>query len=110
MRVMWEREKYGVSSAFGACVYHGGDVRRNMLNVHHSLPPLGHRGPSVAAFTGLKKEIHPLLLELVLERWLYWRIIEDACAEHPLWMGTVKHYRNIYNLAPLKLILTHQKL
>lgn len=57
-----------------------------------------------------KREIHPLLLELVLERWLYWRVIEDVCAEHPLWMGTVKHYRKIYNLAPLKLILTHQKL
>lgn len=53
--VMWERQKYGVSSAFGACVYHGGDVRRNMLNIHRSLLPQGHRGPSVAAFTGLKK-------------------------------------------------------
>lgn len=56
MCVMWERQKYGVRSAFGACVYHGGDVRRNMLNIHHSLLPPGHRGPSVAAFTGLKKD------------------------------------------------------
>lgn len=71
--VSWRRrgEKYGVRSSFIATP--------------------GHGGPSAAAFTGLKKEIYPLLLELVPERWLKRRVIEDVCAEHPLWMGTMKH-------------------